>query len=36
MHLALLDEVILTLGHALFPDTRSWKRNLFKVARTPR
>lgn len=32
-HLALLDEVILTLGHALFPGYRVLERNLFKVAR---
>ncbi len=32
-HLALLDEVILTLGHALFPGFRVLERNLFKVAR---
>lgn len=32
-HLALLDEVILTLGHALFPGYRVVERNLFKVTR---
>lgn len=32
-HLALLDEVILTLGHSLFPGYRVLERNLFKVAR---
>lgn len=32
-HLALLDDVILTLGHALFPGYRVLERNLFKVAR---
>ncbi len=32
-HLALLDEVILTLGHTLFPGYRVLERNLFKVAR---
>ena len=32
-HLALLDELILTLGHALFPGYRVLERNLFKVSR---